>query len=88
MLPGLEIIYFLKYFLESVLWSYSQLALEKDMHLELVQSNLITYTKKQQPTIIAQVNTKMISQNSFQSHFQETTGSFKTPRLNYKFNFL
>lgn len=47
MLPGLDIIYFLKYFLESVLWSYSQLASEKDMDLELVQSNLInlSYTK-------------------------------------------
>lgn len=37
---------------------------------------------------MAQVNTKMISQNSFQSHFQESTGSFKTLRLNDKFNFL
>lgn len=37
---------------------------------------------------MVQVNTKMISQNSFQSHFQETTGSFKTLRVNYKFNFL
>lgn len=46
MLPGLEIIYFLKYFLESVLWSFSQLASEKDMDLELVQSNLINLTQK------------------------------------------
>lgn len=33
---------------------------------------------------MAQVNTKMISQNSLQSHFQETTGSSRTLRLNYK----
>lgn len=45
-LPGLEIIYFLKYVLESALWSYSQLASEKDMDLELVQCNLIILYKK------------------------------------------
>lgn len=45
-LPGLEIIYFLKYVLESVLWSYSQLASEKDMDLELVQGNLINLIQK------------------------------------------
>lgn len=38
--------YFLKYFLESVLWSYSQLASEKDMDLELVQGNLINFIQK------------------------------------------
>lgn len=45
-LPGLEIIYFLKYVLESVLWSYSQLASEKDTDLELVQGNLINLIQK------------------------------------------
>lgn len=45
-LPGLEIIYFLKYVLESVLWSYSQLASEKDTYLELVQGNLINLIQK------------------------------------------
>lgn len=46
MLPGLDIIYFLKYFLKSVLWSHSQLASEKDMGLEPVQSNLINLIQK------------------------------------------
>lgn len=44
--PHLEIIYFLKYILESVLWSYSQLASEKDTYLELVQGNLINLIQK------------------------------------------